>query len=202
MNDKTALVGEIESQIMVTSFLGTVSLFFTGILIAQLHQFDQSIKVPILFLIIATFSFIFSASIYANASSELSRHEPKKAHRYVVMANNISEFLGLYLFIIAIPLVLNSITTDSLLRIAVPAVALVGLLLYSLSPFSILDKEASTAENLLITILFCGLGLLVNLSQLGFVGGYNILAPVLIVFVFALTVYYLRNTKQLDKVEV
>lgn len=196
--DKATTVGEIQAQVTLAGFLGTVSLFFTGILISQIGNFSSTIKVPILYLIIATFSFIFSASIYANAAGELARHDNKKVHKYLVIANNISEFLGLYLFVIATPLVINAITYDSFLRISIPAIAIVGLFLYSQSPFSILHREVFGAKKMLISLIFVLFAFLVDVSQLGYISGFSTYGAILLGVVGLVAFYFCVNTNQLN----
>lgn len=59
---------QVASGITFASFMSAVSLFFTGILVSQFHSFDITIKVPLLFLIISTFSFALLAK-YSDGSS-------------------------------------------------------------------------------------------------------------------------------------
>src|SRR5581483_9186734 len=105
MKDKESLRAEIITGVTFATFMGAVSLFFTGLLIAQYTTFDKTIRVPVLFLIISTFSYIFSAAIYSNAGTEVTADDISKVRKYLIYANNIFEFLGLYLFILATPLV-------------------------------------------------------------------------------------------------
>lgn len=201
MNDKQSLIAEIETGVALSAFLGTVALFFTGILISQLRLFNPSIKVPILYLIISTFSFIFSASVYANAGGEMSRHDVAKVHSYMAMANNISEFLGLYLFVIAIPLVINAITADIFLRLSVAAVALIGLMLYSQSSFSILHRELSGIPKAFYTLLVGALGLALDLAQTHQSDQFVAAAGLLLGLVLVATLYFCFNTKQLTRLK-
>jgi hypothetical protein len=200
--DKASTVGEIQAQVTWSGFLGTVSLFFTGILISQIHSFSDSIKVPVLYLIVATFSFIFSASIYANAAGELTRHSTRKVHQYIVIANNISEFLGLYLFVIATPLVINAITQDNFLRVTIPLVAIISLVLYSQSPFSILHREVFGAKKLLISLVFLLLAISVDVSQLNYMSNFNFYAFMLLAFSGFLAVFFCLRTNQLKDVDL
>src|SRR3990167_8301954 len=112
MKNKYGLNWEVSVGVTFASFMGAVTLFFTGVLISQYKSFDSTIRVPLLLLIIATFSFIFAASIYSNAGAEITAGSTKAVKKYLIYANNIFEFLGLYLFIIATPLVIGSITQD------------------------------------------------------------------------------------------
>lgn len=200
MESNKGIETEIQVGVALSAFMGTVSLFFTGILIAQLKSFDQSIKVPIIFLIIATFSFIFSSTIYANAAGEITRHDPKRAHWYMAISNIVSEFLGLYLFVLAVPLVINAITSDQFLRLSVVVVALTGLTLYSLSAFSIVHRELGVGAKYLFSAIIAALGAMVASAQLQAGNWFAHLATLTVgVLVFA-TVMFCRQPKQLKKV--
>ena len=183
------------------SLMAAVSLFFTGVLIAQFNSFDVTIRVPLLFLIVSTFSYIFAASIYSNAGEEITVKNEKKVQKYLVYANNIFEFTGLYLLILATPLVIGAVTHDNFLRIATIGVALSGLTLYSLSDFSMLHKEIRTAlvKNLLTLVLVLAAGLL-YLSQYVEQASqsliYNYVATFILSYLIVLAYYFCRKSKQ------
>ena len=141
MLDKHGLTQEVSVGVTYASLMSAVSLFFTGVLISQYDAFDASIKVPLVFLIISTFSFIFAATIFSNAATELTLNKLYSVKRYMVYAKNIDELLGLYLFILATPMVLGAVTQDGFLRVVTIVVALTAFGLYSQSRFSILDDE-------------------------------------------------------------
>lgn len=122
--------------INIASFLGTVTLFFAGILISRLQSFDKSLKMPILYLVVATLGFIFSAVIYANMTGA-KRLNTKSSESYIQLGNSLSEYLGLYPFLAAIPMVVSAVTPDSFLKIAILSVTIISLTLYSMSPFSL-----------------------------------------------------------------
>jgi len=201
MKEKSSFNWEVSVGVTFASLMAAISLFFTGILIAQYNSFDDTIRVPLLFLIISTFSYIFSASIYSNASEEITLDNIAKVKKYLIYANNIFEFLGLYLLIIATPLVLGAVTHDNFLRISSIIVALSGLVLYSSSHFSMLHKEIK--NNLVkhtITLAFVLLaGLLYFLQyseQVSKFLGYNLTATVLLVFAFGVTFTFCKKSKQ------
>ncbi len=138
---KTALQTESQTALGLTSFLGGAALFFTGILIAQINNFSSTIKVPIAYLIISTFAFIFASIIYANVSGQIRMNRLGVVKRSILVANSLSEFLGIYLFIIAIPMVLSAITSDLVLRYIVDVAAIISLVLYTHSSFSIFRRS-------------------------------------------------------------
>jgi len=201
MKDRDSLNWEVSVGVTFGSFMSAVALFFTGAVISQYHVFDETIKIPLLFLIISTFSFIFSASIYSNAGVEITNNQLKKVERYLVYANNIFEFLGLYLFVLATPLVISAITHDSFLRTTTVAVALTALGLYSNSSFSILHKEfpAKTPKlviTLLILLLAFGLYFVQIVSRLDSLLSYKLIASLLLIVMFGVTWYFCSRSKQ------
>lgn len=139
--------------------MSAVSLFFTGVLISEFQSFQPSIKVPLTFLIISTFSFIFAATIYTNASTELTLNRLRSVQRYMVYAKNIDELLGLYPFILATPMVIGAVTEDSFVRVVSITVALLGFGLYSQSRFSILDDEVTRLRKRVISFVTVSLAL-------------------------------------------
>lgn len=201
MNEKTSFNWEVSVGVTFASLMAAISLFFTGILIAQYHSFDDTIRVPLLFLIISTFSYIFSASIYSNASEEITLNNIKRVKKYLIYANNIFEFLGLYLLIIATPLVLGAVTHDNFLRISSVIVALGGLILYSSSNFSMLHKELKSSflkhTITLAFVLLAGILYFLQYSeQLSRYLGYNLTATVLLLFAFGVTFVFCKKSKQ------
>lgn len=195
---------EISVGVTFASFMSAVTLFFAGVVIAQYKSFDPSIRVPLLFLIISTFSFIFSASIYSNAGLEVTARKPKLVRKYLVYANSLLEFFGLYLFVLATPLVIGAITADEFLRIATIAVASIGLFAYSQSNFSILHRELRHhALKLLFgtTVAALSMGLYFTQFFAALFDAtllYNSLATVLLLVIGGAATYFCRNSHQYE----
>ena len=206
MLDKDGLNWEISVGVTFSSLMGAVSLFFTGVLISQYHSFDASIKVPLLFLIISTFSFIFSATIYSNAGTEVTLGKIKTVEKYMIYAKNIVEFLGLYPLILSMPLVIGAVTQDNFLRIATTIVALVGLALYSQSKFSVLEKQLPSRIKLLYSIVFMVLSISMYLSQ--FVTrpygafSYSNIGLALLLLLLGPTVYFSVHSRQYKVISI
>ena len=146
---------EINVAVSLTGLLTAVTIFFTGLLITRFDSYDISIKVPILFLIISTFGFLYSTLIYSNASGFLTRLNcPEKYEKCMIFGNVISEYLGVYLLILSIPLIINIITTDMFLRYSTLIVTLGGMLIYHLQGFSIMERHFKQKHiNLALIIL-------------------------------------------------
>jgi len=132
---------EIQVSVTLTAFLTGVTIFFTGLLLVNFASYDISVKIPILFLIISTFGFLYATLIFSNASGLLSRLDHKKFERFIIVGDYIAEYLGVYCLILAIPLVINVITADALLRYATLISALGGLVLYHSGGFSIMERN-------------------------------------------------------------
>jgi hypothetical protein len=206
MLDKDGLNWEISVGVTFSSLMGAVSLFFTGVLISQYHSFDASIKVPLLFLIISTFSFIFSATIYSNAGTEVTLGKLKTVEKYMIYAKNIVEFLGLYPLILSMPLVIGAVTQDNFLRVTTTLVALVGLALYSQSKFSVLEKQLPSQEKLLYSIVFIVSSLCLYLSQyvtkpLG-IFTYSNIGIAVLVLLLGPAVYFSTRSRQYKVISV
>lgn len=130
----------IQVDVSITSFMLAVATFFTGFLISNYGSYDRSIRIPILFLIISTFAFLFTSNIFGNASGEIISGNKKGALRHAAIGTIISEFLGIYLLVLSIPFVINALTDDVFLRVAVFIIAATSIFLYNLSEFSIVKR--------------------------------------------------------------
>jgi len=133
-------ISEISIDVNVTSFMLAVSTFFTGFLISSFKSLDSSVTIPILFLIVSTVSFLFTNIIFANAAGEIRAENIKGANKHARVGNVISEYLGIYLLVISIPLAINALTADSFLTNTVFIICTAALFGYSVSSFSIVHR--------------------------------------------------------------
>jgi len=200
MIDKDSLNNEISVGVTFASLMAAISLFFTGALITAYQSFGPTIKVPLLYLIVSTFSFIFAATIYSNAGSEVTLGKLKTVEKYMIYAKNIVEFLGLYPLILATPLVIGAITEDGFLRGSTTIIAVLGMALYSQSKFSILDKQLSGHQKLFYSMLIVSLAISLYLSQslkqLDTVSFYSFVSVVLLLSLLFPTVYFSMRSQQ------
>lgn len=200
MLDKDGLTAEVSVGVTYSALMSAVSLFFTGILISQYAEFDQTIKVPLIYLIISTFSFIFSATIYTNAGTEITLNKLRVVEKYMVYGKNLMELLGLYPFILATPMVIGAITHDSFLRTTTILVAIIGFGLYSQSKFSVLEKELRRSEKRPLTLMVITLSLLMYYFQTAQVEDalfiYSFLSIVLMGLIMVLTYQFSVRSKQ------
>lgn len=144
---------EIQVGVTLTAFMTGVTIFFTGLLLTKFDSYDLSIKIPILFLIVSTFGFLYSTLIFGNASAQLSRLDHRKFDKFMLVGDYISEYFGVYCLVLAIPLVINIITQDLFLRWATLLVVLSGLILYHSGGFSIMERNFQRLHRLFISII-------------------------------------------------
>lgn len=134
-------IDQLQTDVALLSFMTVVTVFFTGLLLTGFNSFDVFIKVPISFLIISIFAFLFSTLILGNTASKLIEGKFAAAERHITYGYVISEYLGIYLFVISIPLVINALTEDNYLRFVTLITTLVGIAFYQFMRFSILESH-------------------------------------------------------------
>jgi GNAT superfamily N-acetyltransferase len=199
-DDRSALSAEIGVGASYASLMSATALFFTGILISQYRSFNPTIRVPLIYLIISTFSFIFAATIYSNAGAELTLNKVRAVEKYMIYAKNIVELLGLYLFILAVPMVIGAVTQDSFLRTTTIIIAVAGFGIYSQSRFSVLDKELSRQRKRYLSIAIIAFALLLYLTQPNAAHHslflYSCISIVLLLIITAATVLFSLRSKQ------
>ena len=149
-----------QTNVSFTSFMTAVVVFFTGLLIASFNQFDISIKIPIAFLIISIFGFLYSTLIFANAGGKAVAEDEQAFHRHMFMGDIISEYLGVYLLIFSIPLVIGVITQDTFLEVIAIVSAIAGLAVYQFSGFAIIERHFKNYRLVSTIILLSGVLLL------------------------------------------
>jgi hypothetical protein len=193
-NNKSHYISQIGTDVSLISFMAVISVFFNGALIADFNSYDLFIKVPLSFLIISTFGFIFSALILSNTVQEIINNNFEKAKKHILYGYAISEYLGVYLFILSVPLLVNIITTDFYLRIVTFCSALIGIGFYQFMRFSILEHHFPKTYKLFSCLIII-FGLLLFFAQTLKVYFVEIS---LIFIVFLLLLTYLAPSKNLD----
>lgn len=206
MKVKENLNWEVSVGVTFASFMSAVTLFFTGVVISQFSTFGVTIKIPILFLIVSTFSFIFSAAIYSNAGIEITNEDAEQVNKYLIYANNLFEFLGLHLLVLATPLVIGAITQDNFLRITTLIIALSSIAIYSISNFSILHKEIKNKTHkvlIIVALILLSSGLYI--TQFGSRPNqlliYNFTGCTVLIFHIGLVLYFNSRSKQYKQVQ-
>ena len=185
--DLSLLEDEVSISVSLTGLFTAVTLFFVGLLITKFESYDISIKIPILFLIISTFAFLYSTLIFATGSGELARFNPKNIDKNMAIGNTISEYLGVYPFILSVPLVINAITTDAFLRYSTLIVVLIGLIIYHKSGFSIMGRHFKNKHTLFLTLIIL-LEVALFFSQIIYnTLYYTVISIVLVIFLLLLS---------------
>jgi hypothetical protein len=161
--DKGLLMSQVDTDVSLLSFLSAISVFFVGALLSKFDSSNLTVKVPISFLIISTFAFFFSAIIISNANQKIIEGNFQKVKEFFVWGYAISEYLGIFLFVVSIPLAISIITADTYLRVATFASAILGLGFYQFMGFSILESQFSKSFRALsILLLLLSVGLFVS----------------------------------------
>lgn len=176
---------QVQTNVAFTAFMTAVVVFFAGLLITRFESYELSIKVPIAFLIVSIFGFLYSTVVFANASGEISEGNTSKFKKHMLLGDILSEYLGIYLLVVSVPLVINVVTQDVFLRAITVVSALSGLAIYQFSHFSVIEKHLESKYHVfsLAMILF---GLLLYASQL-YAFHFALLAVLFLAFVLSLS---------------
>jgi len=183
--NKNFLINQVQTDVSVISFFSVISVFFIGSLLPQFNSYDLSVKIPISFLIIALFAFLFSALILSNASPKINEGNPKKIEKYLAYGYSISEYMGIFLFVLSVPLVVSVVTSDFYLRVITFCAAILGISVYQLMGFSLLETHFSKRYKLfsVITILF---GIVLFISQI-YAFHFTVISIVFLLFILLIT---------------
>jgi len=162
-DEKNLLLNQIQIDVALISFLMVISVFFIGSVLPQFNSYDLSVKIPISFLIVSTFSFLFSTLILSNAGGQVLDGNSEKLKKYLMWGYSISEYMGVFLFVLSIPLVISIITSDLYLRIITFSSAILGLGFYQFMGFSLLEKHFTKSSKMISAfIILLGIGLFVS----------------------------------------
>lgn len=186
VDNKNLLISQIQTDVSLVSFLSVISIFFIGALLPQFNSYDLSVKIPISFLILATFAFLFSGLILSNATHKVYEGNSRKVEKYLAHGYAISEYMGVFLFVLSVPLTISIITSDLYLKITTFFAAILGLSLYQLMGFSMLEEHFSRRYRLfaIITILF---GVVLFISQ-AYAFYFTEIAVAFLIFILLITI--------------
>ena len=180
-------VSQIGTDITLISFLAVITVFFIGALIPKFDSYDLSIKIPISFFIISTLALLFAALILSNASQRITEGNYKESEKYLSYGYAFSEYLGVYLLTLSIPLTVNIITADMYLRTVTFLAVILGLLFYQLMGFSNI-KDNFSKNHKKLSILSIILAISLFFSQI-----YNfhfvIISIIFIVYILLITLF-------------
>lgn len=163
--DKEFYIDQIQTDVALISFLTVFSVFFIGALLPQFNEYSLAIRIPLSFLIISTIAFLFSALILSNTTPEIIKEKLAKAEKHFSYGYVISEYLGVYLFVFSIPLIINVITEDMYLRVTTLIATLIGMAFYQFMGFSVLEGHFPRSYKWLSCLTTLG-GVVLYLSQI------------------------------------
>jgi len=162
-DDKNFLTNQVQTDVSLISFLSVISVFFIGALLPQFNSYDLSVRIPISFLIVSTFALLISGLILSNASQKIVEGDPKKIKKYLTWGYAISEYMGVFLFIISVPLAMSIITADIYLRVVTFLSSILGIGFYQLMGFSLLENHFTKSSKLIsVLIILFGIGLFIS----------------------------------------
>lgn len=184
---------QVGTNVQFTAFMTAVGVFFVGILISQFDNFDLSIKISISFLIISVSGFLYSTLIFANASEAVSNKSLSNFKKHMMMGDVLSEYLGVYLLIISIPLVINVITSDLYLRVVTLVSSLGGFAIYQFSGLSILSRHFRQKSSA-ISFFFILAGLILFFSQI-YSFYFTYIAIIFLILILIITFFAIKKSR-------
>jgi hypothetical protein len=141
-SNRPALFSELSASIALTSFMTAASAVFLGVVLQRGER--SALPMDVLFLFIATFGFLFATLIYANASGRLARLGTFGYESQVEIANRVSEYLGVFPLLVAIPLSVSRFLQAGLVPWAVAGLALLATIAYHyVHGASLLERDIS-----------------------------------------------------------
>jgi hypothetical protein len=144
--NRWALFEELGASIALTTFMTTTSVVFLGLVLAPASGGTAlgGLNLDVLFLFIASFGFFFSTLLYSNASGHLARHGTTRFEGLIENANRVSEYLGVYPLLLALPLTVARYLGHGFVPITVAALAWVSMLAYHYArDSSLLERDIS-----------------------------------------------------------
>lgn len=185
-------MGETGTSVSLTSFMTAVDVFFIGILLTGAPQLQIRLRIPLLFLFISFLGFLYSTLIYANASGEVARLRHRQFQKQMAVGNIVSEFLGVYCLVFAIPITVLAYSTDRFLSILLLFINVIGFLLYHVWGYSILERYIRGKTMLVMISLLTGLHFMsfyafyIERMRLYYLLSYLLLAGIIGLFTFAM----------------
>ena len=184
-DEKNLLLNQVQTDVSLTSFLSVISIFFIGALLPQFNSYDVSVNIPISFLVVSTFALVFSGLILSNSCQKIVQGDSKQIKKYLAWGYAISEYLGLFLFVISAPLAMSIITHDTYIRVVTFSSAIIGIGFYQMMGFSLLENHY-TKSSKFIAVLILLFGVVLFLSQL-FNFYFTVVSTLFLLFILFIT---------------
>ncbi len=151
---------EASTGVSFTAFMTAVSFFFIGLLLTGSENIQGSLRVPLYFLFISTYGFLYSTIIYANATAFAVREDRERMKKHMYIGDLLSEYFGVYFLVLPIPFILYSFTGDLMLALLLLTTGHVIFFCYHYLGYSVLEgfvpswgMKLSVATIILINIL-------------------------------------------------
>lgn len=197
--DPVVNITEAFIGVALTSIMLLVVIFFATLLLIEPPEHAFGLRMPLVFLFFSAFGLIYATLIYANASGEIARVHKNRFDKQQAQGNVLSEIVGIYGLVIAIPIAVLEHSSDTDLSLLVFAMGGLSLLLYHALGYSILQRYAGRAMFVVLTAVILALYGAVFLSayyeNLHF---HEVASYASILFLSTLTFVALRSTKELS----
>lgn len=153
--DPNLMLGEAQSSIDFVNILFAVSLAVLAITVPRLE--DKPVVALILFLVVI--SSFYASVFYAVVAGNVARlGRFSDVERSIRFGNVLSEYFGVYLVVIAFPLVVDTVANNRTLSILALCVDLLGFLFYIGSSFDLISRAIpSRLARALFHFVFIGL---------------------------------------------
>jgi len=184
--EKAQLANQVQTDVSLISFLSVINVFFIGALLPQFNSYDVSVRIPISFLIVSTFALIFSALILSNATSRINEGDIEETEKHLGWGYAISEYLGVFLLVLSVPVVMSIVTADLYLRVVTFIAAILGIGIYQFGGFSLLSRHFSKS-NMVFSILVVLFGTVLFFSQI-FNFYFTFISILFLLFLIILTI--------------
>lgn len=203
-SDPNVFMGEVSISVSTMSFLATVVFFLIGLLMNN-KSADKilfiKLRLPMMFLFISAFGFLYSTLIYGNASGDISRLNRKNFSKQMTIANIISEYIGVYMLCYAMPILVLGYSPDKTLSAYVLVIEVIGFSLYHIFGYSVIERYFS--KPMMYIWLISGIGLQVS-SFISFYYYYElyyyILTFLLVFHVLLITIISIIKGDEVDVV--
>lgn len=184
---------QVQTYVSFTSFMTGVTVFFTGLLLTSYDDYDLTIRVPIAFLIISIFGFLYATLIYTGTAEEITNEREREFRRSMSLGDTLSEYLGVYLLVLSIPLVVNVISGDPFLKVVAIAASLLGLAIYQASGVSMVKRHFGRGYRA-VSVIFLAFGAALFASQL-YDAYFSVMATIFILFILVATYVAVRKQR-------
>jgi hypothetical protein len=144
----------IAAGVMTTALMTAVVVFIVTVMLSS-HGHGVPIDPPLLLLVTSALGFIYGTLIYANAYPRYT--DESKFNRQMHCGNAVSEMLGVYPLVLALPLSILYVVSSNTIQIATIVLATVAFVGYHVSSYSLLERFVQKVElRVLATVILGG----------------------------------------------